>query len=259
MGDGFDPSDMDLGSGAPVLAANAGAVVGAGKDGILYVVNQSQMGKTAQADLARGEIRGELPPQAQITTDLLHILPRSRQEPSTGRIRQLDKALNGYFDNRSHHQHGSPVYWNRPDLGALLYCWGENGNLRAWSIADTGAVTFLANSAEVASAQSPIPPGGMPGGMLTLSADGTQPHTGIVWATIPYRDANMKVGPGRLLAYDATQFGTFPDQSKQLRVLWDSEAANLPFVYNKFTPPVVANGRVLVSTYDGRVDVYGLA
>ncbi len=46
---------------------------------------------------------------------------------------------------------------------------------------------------------------------------------------------NVKVGPGRLLAYDATQFGTFPDGSRQLRVLWDSEAKNLGFIYNKFT------------------------
>jgi outer membrane protein assembly factor BamB len=94
--------------------------------------------------------------------------------------------------------------------------------------------------------------------MLTLSANGDQKHSGIVWATIPYFDANKKVGPGRLLAYDATEFGTFADGSKQLRVLWDSQAEDLPFVYNKFNPPVVANGMILVPTYDGKVDVYGL-
>jgi outer membrane protein assembly factor BamB len=120
----------------------------------------------------------------------------------------------------------------------------------------------MACSAEVASEAASIPPGGtvpaggMPGGMLTLSADGAQ--SGIVWATIPYWDANSIVGPGRLLAYDATQFDVFADGSPKLRLLWDSERENLPFIYNKFTPPVVANGRVYVATYDGRVDVYGL-
>lgn len=94
--------------------------------------------------------------------------------------------------------------------------------------------------------------------MLTLSANGAQPHSGIVWALIPLLDANQVVGPGRLLAYDATQFGTFGDGSKQLRVLWDSQQWGLTFSFNKFNPPVVANGKVIVPTYDGRVDVYGL-
>lgn len=265
LGLGFDAADMDLGSSGPVLANNADAVIGAGKDGILYVVNRTTMGKTANSDFAAATNYTQLKAPPIFFT----YFPGFGINPAPADIRQLDNALGGYFDNLSHHLHGSPVYWESPDLGPVVYCWGENGNLRAWSIATTGAVTFMANSAEVASAQVPqrpggptpvIPsPGGMPGGMLTLSADGAATHTGIVWATIPYWDANMNVGPGRLLAYDATQFGTFPDGSKQLRVLWDSEAANLPFIYNKFTPPVVANGRVFVATYDGRVDVYGLA
>jgi hypothetical protein len=121
-------------------------------------------------------------------------------------------------------------------------------------------ICYRAGGAELASARAdPARHGGMPGGMLTLSANGTQPHTGIVWATIPYCDANRCVGPGRLLAYDATEFGTFDDGSSRLRVLWDSEAAGVEFTYNKFNPPVVANGRLIVPAYDGHVDVYTLA
>jgi hypothetical protein len=255
----FDPGDMDLGSGGPVLAGNAGAVLGAGKDGILYVLDPANMGKTSTADLRDPTKTAANYDKLKCPPIFFTYFPGGGVNAAPTDIRDLDNALNGYFDNRSHHQHGSPVHWESPDLGPMLYCWGENGNLRAWSIANTGAVSFLANSAEVASAQSPIPPGGMPGGMLTLSADGAQPHTGILWATIPYGDANTAVAWGRLLAYDATQFGTFPDNSKQLRVLWDSQAEGLPFRYNKFTPPVVANGRVLVATYDGHVDVYELA
>ena len=69
----------------------------------------------------------------------------------------------------------------------------------------------------------------------------------------------MVVSPGRLLAYDATAFGTYPGGSKKLQLLWDSQAWNLTFSFCKFTPPVVANGKLYVPTYDGRVDVYGLA
>lgn len=94
---------------------------------------------------------------------------------------------------------------------------------------------------------------------MCLSADRAVPNTAVLWACIPYSDANTTVSPGRLLAYDATSFGTFSDGSKQLRVLWDSQDWNLTFHFCKFTPPVVANGKLYVPTYDGRVDVYGLA
>jgi hypothetical protein len=43
--------DMDLGSGGPVLIQDLGFVVGAGKDGILYVVKIGDMGKTQPPDL----------------------------------------------------------------------------------------------------------------------------------------------------------------------------------------------------------------
>jgi hypothetical protein len=168
-------------------------------------------------------------------------------------------TLNQHFLQRTHHQHGAPVYWRSAEHGPMLFCWGENGNLRAWSLGADGVANYLACSAEVASAQSRQQFGGMPGGMMCLSADGANPNTAVLWACIPYFDANTAVGPGRLLAYDATRFGTFGDGSRQLRVLWDSQDWNLGFSFCKFTPPVVANGKLYVPTYDARVDVYGLA
>jgi outer membrane protein assembly factor BamB len=42
----------------------------------------------------------------------------------------------------------------------------------------------------------------------------------------------------------------------RLKLLWDSKRAGVDFDYSKFCPPVVADGRVLVPTYDGRVDIY---
>src|SRR6478752_5130140 len=47
--DGWD--DMDLASGGPVVVPSHNAVLGAGKDGVLYVVKLDDMGRTGPADL----------------------------------------------------------------------------------------------------------------------------------------------------------------------------------------------------------------
>ena len=244
--------DMDLGSGGPVLIEDLGFIVGAGKDGVLYVVKRGAMGKTRPADLdaPAGNYSKLAAPPIWFT---LYPGPQVSAAPND------ISSLNQHFFQRTHHQHAAPIYWRSSEHGPMLFCWGENGNLRAWSVAANGVATYLACSAEVASAQSPVPSGGMPGGMMCLSANGAMPNTAVLWACIPYLDANMVVSPGRLLAYDATSFGTFGDGSKQLRILWDSQDWNLGFSFCKFTPPVVANGKLYVPTYDARVDVYGLA
>jgi hypothetical protein len=144
-------------------------------------------------------------------------------------------TLNRLFLQCTHHQHAAPIYWRSSEHGPMLFCWGENGNLRAWTISANGVATYLACSAEVASAQSPVPPGGMPGGMMCLSANGSTPNTAVLWGCIPYFDANTVVSPGRLLAYDATAFGSFGDGSGQLRILWDRQDWNLGFSFCKFT------------------------
>jgi hypothetical protein len=243
---------MDLGSGGPVLIEDLGFVVGAGKDGILYVVKRGAMGKTQPRDLdaPAGNYTKLAAPPIWFT-----FYPGPQVSAAPNDI----SALNQHFLQRTHHQHAAPIYWHGTEHGHMLFCWGENGNLRAWSLGANGVATYLACSAEVASAQSQEQFGGMPGGMMCLSADGATPNTAVLWACIPYLDANTAVGPGRLLAYDATAFGTFADGSKQLRVLWDSQDWNLGFSFCKFTPPVVANGKLYVPTYDARVDVYGLA
>ena len=104
--------------------------------------------------------------------------------------------------------------------------------------------------------------GGMPGGILTVSSNGVQPNTGIVWALAPISgDANQHIVPGILRAYDATNLDPVPnaDGTPRLKLLWAS--THIPgntFNHCKFAPPVVANGHVYAPTYDGRVDVYGL-
>jgi hypothetical protein len=242
---------MDLASGGPVVLPSHNAVLGAGKDGVLYVVKLDDMGRTTPADLVTpaGNYAKLLSPPIFFT----YFSPTLSPRPADIR------TLNTLWGNVTHHLHGNPVMWDSVDRGPLVYCWGENGNLRAWSLNPNGSLTYLACSAESASPQSPVPSGGMPGGMISLSADPSAPHTGVVWATVPYVDANQKISAGRLLAYDATQFDTFADGSKKLRVLWDSQDWNLQFSFNKFNRPVVFKGRLYVPTYDDRVDVYEIA
>jgi hypothetical protein len=245
-----DWGDMDLSSGGPVLIESIGAVLGCGKDGISYMLNIANMGKTSSADLKDAPRNyAKLKAPAIFFT---YYWPGAASQPADIR------SLNRFYGNVTHHLHGNPVVWDSPDLGPVVYCWGENGNLRAWSLRPDGTLTYLACSAEQASPSAPVPLGGMPGGMICASASGAS-HSGIVWCLVPYGDANQQPVQGRLLAYDATRFGTFPDTSRQIRVLWDSQRWAIQFTYNKFNRPVVFNGRLYVPTYDARVDVYGLA
>ena len=242
--------DMDLASGGPVLVGSLNLVLGAGKDGVLYVLAQDNMGRTASADLINPA--GNYAKLRSSPIFFTYFPPTLNPAPADIR------TLNVLWAGQTHHLHGNAVFWDSPDRGPVVFCWGENGNLRAWALRQNGSLQYLACSAEVASAQSPVPPGGMPGGMISVSANQGVAETGVVWASIPYKDANQMVSPGRLLAYDASTFGKFGDGSGQLRVLWDSQDWNLTFSHNKFNRPIVFNGRVYVPTYDDRVDVYEL-
>jgi len=251
---GYDWGDQDLGSGGPVVIQKFGLVVGAGKDGILYVLDQNKFGKTALADLlnpAQNYSKLKSPPIFFTYFPGFAVNP-APQDPTN---------LNAYFvDNKTHHLHGSPVFWDGPDHGPMLFCWGENESLRAWSVNNSGKLTYVAIGHEVASkgAAGPQGHGGMPGGMLCLSANGNQAGTGIVWALAPLNgDANSQRVQGILRAYDAANYDTDAQGNKFLRLLWSSGPQNT-FKHNKFNPPVVANGKVYVPTYDDRVDVYGL-
>src|SRR5207253_1364907 len=102
------------------------------------------------------------------------------------------ETLNVLHDNRTHHQHSAPISFDSPEHGPMLFNWGENENGRAWQLSATGC-TYLARTAEAASVNAPVPAGGMPGGMLSLSCDGQKPGTAVLWASVPYDDANRVV------------------------------------------------------------------
>jgi hypothetical protein len=240
-----DFQDYDLGSAGPVVPPAMNLVVGAGKDGVLYVLD------TDTAAFGTGSDFAVLKHEPIFFT----YFPGFGVDAS--KIANLDKL----WDSKTHHLHASPAFWESPARGPMLFCWGENETLRAWTIDPTGKTTFVAKSAEVASAGLGGK-GGMPGGFPIVTSDGNTPGTGIVWATAPIsHDANHDVVDGILRAYDATAMDPAgnTDGTPRLKLLWDS--THIPgnaFKFSKFCPPVVADGRVLVATYEGRVDIYEL-
>ncbi|MBZ5626105.1 MAG: hypothetical protein LAQ69_46580, partial [Acidobacteriia bacterium] len=142
--------------------------------------------------------------------------------------------------------HGAPAYWNGPG-GPWVYVWGEQDYLKAFAF-----VGSILNTVPVSQSTYPAPLG-MPGGFLTISANGGQQGTGILWATIPYaEDANEEVVSGILHAFDATDL---------THELWNTRmvpARDDLGNFAKFVPPTVANGRVYVPSFSNRLHVYGL-
>lgn len=237
--------DYDLGSGGPVIIDELGLVVGAGKDGVLYVMDKDT------AKFGQGEDFSRLKQPPIFFT----YFPGFGIDPS------ISHNLDRLYTGKTHHLHATPVYWKSPTHGSMLFVWGENESLRAWTIDGTGKVQFVAKSAEIASAGlGGI--GGMTGGFPIATSNGNTPNTGIVWATAPVSgDANRHVVEGILRAYDATALDPQKNQdgTARLKLLWDStHIPNNRFNHSKFCPPMVADGKVFVPTYDGKVDVYGL-
>jgi len=247
-----DYQDQDLGSGAPILPPGTTLLMGAGKDGILYVLDRNNLGKKI------GDLTALKQPPIFVTFNGLGL----STNPAN-----LDFALGGGPDpgqgapKKTHHQHSSPGFWTGP-AGSFLFDWGENESLRAWQVDPaSGLVRFLGKSAEIASRASAFDQsiGGMTGGMISISSNGTD--GGIVWTLAPIDgNANQAVVAGIARAYDATAFDATPnaDGTARLKLLWDSTQSGVAFDFSKFCPPMVADGKLYVPTYDGRVDVYAL-
>lgn len=209
--------DLDLGSGGPVLLPDAPRrIVSGGKQGVLYLVDPTNMGK--------------------------HSAPPTGPDCNNPNIVQQVSAFGAVVQgNQTHHGniHGSPVFWKGPDV-ARIYAWGENNPLKAYKYTQGHLIEVDAPRESVYR-----PPLGMPGGMLALSANGSTAGTGILWAVVPLDgDANRQRGvTGIVLALDAEDVS---------RTLWTSEQfsdRDRLGLFAKFNPPVVANGKVFVPTY----------
>jgi hypothetical protein len=208
----LDSIDLDLGSAGPLLVPGSDLIVGGGKEGRLYLLSRTGMGK--------------------------HVAPPQPNAPTCPNPNVLQE-FKGTACDRKCHIHGSPVFWRGPDT-SRVYVWGEHDRLKSYTF--SGGRFQQTNTPKVGTV--PLPDG-MPGGMLSLSSDGSKAGTGIVWAVIPLDgDANTERGvKGALLAFDAQNVS---------RTLWTSEQSgdrDRAGLFARFTPPTVAGGKVFVATY----------
>ena len=146
----------------------------------------------------------------------------------------------------SNHLHGSPVFYDGFD-GRRIYIWGENDLLRMYRFAGTTLETDAARTSTMRV------PEGMPGGILSLSSHGANKGSAVLWAVHANKenDNGEKIVEGILHAFDGDDVA---------HELWNSKMNPRDDVglFAKFCPPTVANGRVYVATFSGKLQVYGL-
>jgi hypothetical protein len=148
----------------------------------------------------------------------------------------------------SHQVHGAPVWWTGPN-GSFAYVWGsQSDQLRQYQFTNN---TRFNTGAYIQSGT--VGGDGQSGGTLALSANGTNPGTGIVWASVnTSADAIHNVVLSTLHAYDAQNVAN---------ELWNSDmvpARDSLDNFPKFVAPTVANGKVYMATFSNKLKVYGL-
>ena len=143
---------------------------------------------------------------------------------------------------------GGPIYWNSPNNGPVIYLWGSGDYLKAFKFSGG---SFQTTPVSQGSMQGT--PGYSNSAPLSLSANGSQAGSGIVWASAPLGgDANQNTVSGILRAFDAGNLS---------QELWNSQqnpARDSVGSYAKFSPPTIANGKVYLATFSGQLLAYGL-
>ncbi|MET0225171.1 MAG: PQQ-binding-like beta-propeller repeat protein [Dokdonella sp.] len=225
--DNLNGGDVDLGGSGPILVPGSDLVIGGGKGGKFYVTHTADMGHLGVG---------------------------------TGNTNIVQA-----FSNGGQQIKGGPVYWNRTGgAGPWMYVWADNhSTLKAYHFnADygTGTPAVPAFDTTPASQSLLFSNNGSAGGVMTLSANGSTPGSGIIWSSMAFSgsDANSGIHPGVLRALNADDLN---------HELWNSEqnsARDSMGNWPKFSPPTVVNGHVYMGSFpsDGvgetQVSVYGL-
>jgi hypothetical protein len=234
----LNDEDGDLGGAGALLIPGSNLLLGAGKEARVFLVDRTSMG-------------GFDPARDDRQPGVVQRFFANRERCPKGKLGGPD----------CHHIHSAPVFWKGP-MGSWIYVWPENDFLEAFRydpaagrIDCRGAADPDCDPISRSTTMDPenIPGGahGMPGGFLSISANGSQAGTGLVWAFHPYTgNANQKLVDGVLRVYDASDLTRERWNSRQ-NVDRDDLGP-----YPKFTWPTVAHGRVYAPTFSaltGRV------
>jgi hypothetical protein len=243
--------DTDLGSSGPLLLPGQ-RLIGGGKQGRAYVLDAATLSPSQDAMNADG-FEG-----FQAFIDTYHSDPHQPACPKltdawcrapTGLNPDTWKDVTPSFGSTCFYPnacyqinqglgpniHAGFVYWQGATQdGGMLYALAEKEYLRAFRY---HLPTAHVDEAPALTAKDVRAPDGMPGGAISISANGMR--DGILWVTMSAdlkTDAAWGIHPGILVAVDATN----------LNVLWRDD--NVP-TFAKFNPPTVADGKVFLPTF----------
>jgi hypothetical protein len=260
--------DTDLGSSGPILVGDR--LIGGGKQGRVYVLNTNTM-TLAQNPTSSDGFQGfqafintyHTNSSVQACTNLtINYSGGSRPNPDGGNADKYCRDPNSIQNGRPGYNwtevcgsyftlpncylpvscyqlcqtfgpniHAGFVYWQPAASYGLLYGMAEKDYLRQFRF-DRGTDQMGETPLHVSQFRAPE---GMPGGALSISANGTT--NGIVWVSMPSaEDATGGVHRGTLLAADAVD----------LHELWRDDCVRY---FAKFNPPVIADGKVVLATF----------
>ncbi|HEX7735375.1 MAG TPA: hypothetical protein VF458_10945 [Ktedonobacteraceae bacterium] len=214
----LDDEDADLGSGGPLLLPGQNRLLGAGKEGRIYVLDTSNLGKytnpfpnntfctSQQGSTTIDQITQELPP----------------------------RTVKGLYT--------SAAYWQNTSGQQFIYYAGSNDNMKAFSFSGGK----ISNSPFAVGTDTYSYTGGNP----TVSSNNGAAGTGVVWALAPQPKPSTGTQTAVLFAYDATTLTKLYSSRTN-----DNRDGLTSYV--KFSAPTVANGEVFVTTQNS-LDIFGL-
>jgi len=168
----------------------------------------------------------------------------------------MDKTNLGGFDTHSNlnrqtfynggSMHSSFAYFGGPTPYA--YQLSEATQLYAYPVTSAG----LLNGSVIKNTVI-IGPSGGTGGFLSVSSNGTDPSTGILWANHAQNGCNANNGNCHAIFHAL-------DASDITKELWNSDmaAADQVTVFNKFSCPTIALGKVFIAANKNQLYCYGI-